>query len=207
METKVYDLKWKESGSVALNDAVFGLELNEGLVHRALVMQLANARIAIAHTKTRWERRGSTRKIFRQKGTGRARMGSNRSPIRKKGGVAFGPRNDRNFTLNMNRKERQRALFCVLSSKVRDEALVVVKKLEMKEISTKKMNTIMTSLPLGKTALVALHEKNVNVEKSISNLKTVKVIDSQYLNMADLLKYETLVLSEAGVEKLNALAA
>jgi len=121
--------------------------------------------------------------------------------------VAFGPRNDRNFTLNMNRKERQRALFCVLSSKVRDNALVVVKKLDIKEISTKKMDSIMKALPLGKTALVALHEKNENVEKSISNLKTVKAIDASYLNMADLLKYETLVVSVDAVEGLNALGA
>lgn len=85
METKVYDLKGKETGSATLNEQVFGLELNEGLVHRALVMQLANARLATAHTKTRGERRGSTRKLYRQKGTGRARMGANRSPIRKKG--------------------------------------------------------------------------------------------------------------------------
>lgn len=207
METKVYDLKWKETGSVALSENVFGVELNEGLVHRALVMQLANARIAIAHTKTRGERRGSTRKIFRQKGTGRARAGSNRSPIRKKGGVAFGPRNNRNFTLSMSKKERQKALFCVLSEKLRNNALVVLKKLEVKEISTKKMNTIMTALPLGKTALVALAEKNENVEKSISNLKSVKSILSDYLNMSDLLKYETLVLTEDSVAKLNALGA
>lgn len=107
----------------------------------------------------------------------------------------------------MNRKERQRALFCVLSSKVQNNALVVVKKLEVKEISTKAMNTIMTALPLGKTALVALHEKNEKVEKSISNLKTVKAISASYLNMADLLKYETLVVSEDGLKQLNALVA
>ncbi len=106
----------------------------------------------------------------------------------------------------MNRKERQKALFCVLSSKVAAKALVVVKKLEMKEISTKAMNTVMTALPLGKTALVALHEKNENIEKSIANLKTVKSIGISYLNMKDLLKYETLVLSEEGVKHLNALS-
>ena len=103
-------------------------------------------------------------------------MGSNRSPIRKKGWVAFGPRNDRNFTLNMNRKERQKALFCVLSSKVASNSLVVVKKLDIKDISTKSMTTIMKALPLGQTALVALNEKNENVERSVSNLKTVKAI-------------------------------
>jgi large subunit ribosomal protein L4 len=107
----------------------------------------------------------------------------------------------------MNRKERQKALFCVLSSKLRDNLLVVVQKLESKEISTKSMNAIMQSLPLGKTALVALHEKNENVARSINNLKTVKAIQSSYLNMADLMKYETLVLSEDGVKQLNALVA
>lgn len=206
METKVYDLKWKETGSVTLNKDVFGVEMNDDLVHRALVMQQANARLATAHSKTRGERRGSTRKLFRQKGTGRARMGGNRSPIRKKGWVVFGPRNNRNFTLSMNRKERQKALFCVLSAKAASNALVVVKKLEVKEISTKAMNVVMKALPLGKTALVALHEKNENVEKSISNLKTVKSIGLSYLNMKDLLKYETLVLSEEGVKNLNALS-
>jgi len=207
MNTKVYDLKGKETGTATLNKDVFGIEMNEGLVHRALVMQLANARIATAHTKTRGERRGSTRKLFRQKGTGRARMGGNRSPIRKGGWVVFGPRNNRNFTLDMNRKERQKALFCVLSAKVKAKSLVVVNKLEVKETKTKAMNVIMTALPLGKTALVALHEKNENVERSISNLKTVKAIQASYLNMADLLKYETLVISEDGLKQLNALAA
>lgn len=206
MNTKVYDMKWKESGTATLNKNVFGVEVNEDLVHRALVLQLANARVAIAHTKTRGERRGSTRKIYRQKGTGRARMGSNRSPIRKKGGVAFGPRNDRNFTLTMNRKERQKALFCVLSAKVTAKQLIVVNKLEMKEAKTSMMNTIMKSLPIGKTALIALAEKNENVERSISNLKTVKYVQCSYLNMADLLKFETLVLTEDSLKQLNALA-
>jgi len=100
MKTKVYDLKWTETGTTTLNKDVFGIEVNEDLIHRALILQLANARVAIAHTKTRGERRGSTRKLFRQKGTGRARMGSNRSPIRKKGWVAFGPRNDRNLGMD-----------------------------------------------------------------------------------------------------------
>lgn len=207
MNTKVYDLTGKETGTATLNKDVFGVEMNEGLVHRALVMQQANARLATAHTKTRGEVRGSTRKLYRQKGTGRARAGSARAPIRIGGGVAFGPRSNRNFTLQMNRKERQKALFCVLSAKVKAKSFVVVNKLEVKEMKTKAMDAIMKSLPLGKTALVALHEKNENVEKSIANLKTVKAISASYLNMADLLKYETLVVSEDGLKQLNALGA
>ena len=207
MKTKVYDLKWTETGTTTLNKDVFGIEVNEDLIHRALILQLANARVAIAHTKTRGERRGSTRKLFRQKGTGRARMGSNRSPIRKKGWVAFGPRNDRNFTLTMNRKERQKALFCVLSAKAKAKSIVVVKKLEMKEIKTSAMDAVMTALPVKGKVLVALHEKNENVTKSTSNLKYAKTVSTDYLNMHDLLKYETLVLSEDGLKTLNALAA
>ncbi len=207
METKVYDQTWKETGSAKLNEKVFGLELNEGLVHRALVLQLANARIAIAHTKTRGERRGSTRKIFRQKGTGNARAGANRSPIRKGGWIVFGPRNNRNFTLNMNKKERQRALFCLLSAKVQSNSLIVVKGLEMKEIKTQAMDSVMKALPLGKTALLALASRNENIEKSSANLKTVKTIHASYLNIADLLKYETLILPEDALKQLNELVA
>ena len=207
METKVFDQKWKEVGSVKLNDKVFGLEVNEGLIHRALVLQLANRRQALAHTKTRGEVRGSTRKLFRQKGTGRARAGANRSPIRVGGGVAMGPRNNRNFTLTMNRKERQRALFCALSAKLKDKNLVVVKNLDVKEIKTKVMNTVFQALPTGKTALVALAQANENTQRSISNLKNVKAIGAGYLNIADILKYETLVLPEDAVAQLNALAA
>lgn len=206
METKLYDMKGKESGTVTLNDKVFGLEVNEGLIHRALVLQQANARVAVAHTKTRGERRGSTRKLFRQKWTGRARAGSVRSPIRVGGGVAFGPRNNRNFTLNMNKKERQRAIFCLLSSKVADGWLVVVKKLELKEMKTKVMDAVVKSLPVGRTALIALHERNENVEKSAANLKNVKTIKSSYLNVADLLKYETLIVPEDTLQVMNALA-
>lgn len=207
METKVYDQSWKEVWVIALNKNVFGIEMNEGLVHRALLLQLSNARIAIAHTKTRGERRGSTRKIYKQKGTGRARMGANRSPVRKGGGVVFGPRNNRNFVLEMNRKERQKALFCVLSAKLQNNALVVVRNLEMKEIKTQAMDVVMKSLPLGKTALLAVGARNENVEKSAANLKTVKTIQVSYLNMADLLKYETLILPEDALSHVNALTA
>lgn len=171
------------------------------------MLQQANARLATAHTKTRGERRGSTRKLFRQKGTGRARAGANRSPIRVGGGVAFGPRNNRNFTISMNKKERQKALFCMLSSKVADNKFVVVKDFGLKEIKTGDIAKVMQKLPLGKTALLALHERNEVVEKSAANLKTVKTIQAGYLNMADLLKYETLIVLEDGVKDLNALAA
>ena len=113
MNTNLFDQNWKVVWEIELNASIFWLELNEWLVHRALIYQLANNRTNISHTKTRWERRGSTRKIYRQKWTGRARMGSNRSPVRKKGWVAFGPRNTVNFEITMNKKERRKASACI----------------------------------------------------------------------------------------------
>ena len=142
METKLLNQEGKDIWTVELNDWVFNVEVNEGLVHRYLVYQLANARQVVAHTKTRADRRGSTRKIYKQKGTGRARAGSNRSPIRKKWWVAFGPRNNANFTLSMNKKERRLALYSVLTNKVRNNNLIVLDKIEFNEIKTKNMVSI-----------------------------------------------------------------
>lgn len=207
METKVLDQTGKEVGTVELSEKVFWLELNSWLVHRALLLQLANARINIAHSKTRWERRGSTRKIYKQKGTGRARMGGNRSPVRKGGWVVFGPRNIQNYTLAMNKKERQKALFCTLSSKLADGKLIVVKNISLPEIKTQKALEVYNALSIWKTALVALASRNEIVEKSTNNIKNIKMIQSWYLNIADLLKYETLILWEDVVLNLNASAS
>ncbi len=205
MKTNLFDQKGKSVWEIELNELVFWLELNEGLVHRALVYQLANNRMVVAHTKTRWERRGSTRKIYRQKGTGRARMGSNRSPIRKKGWVAFGPRNTVNFTLNMNRKERRKALFSVLSSKLASNDIIVVDKIDFKEAKTKNMVEVFTKLPYNEKALLAIPAKNETIEKSASNIPYVKAILVDYLNIKDLLKYKTLVLLKDSLVNLDKL--
>lgn len=206
MKTNLFDQKGKSVWEIELNDLVFGLELNEGLIHRALVYQLANNRMVVAHTKTRWERRGSTRKIYRQKGTGRARMGSNRSPIRKKGWVAFGPRNTVNFTQSMNKKERRKALFTVLSSKLSTGNLVVVDNIEFKEVKTKNMVSVINTLPINNKVLLAIPTKNEVIEKSASNIANVKTILADYLNVKDLLKYETLVLLKSSLNNLDNLA-
>ncbi len=203
MNTKLFDQKGSEVGSVELNEAIFWLEVNEGLIHRALVYQLANNRQVVAHTKTRGERRGSTRKIYRQKGTGRARMGSNRSPIRKKGWVAFGPRNTVNFTLSMNKKERRKAIFCALSSKLATNDLIIVDNISFDEAKTKNMVEMLKVLPYEKNILLALDAKNQNVERSAANLPSVKTILADYLNIKDLLKYKTLVLMKGSLDKLN----
>lgn len=203
MKTNLLDQTWKQIWEIELNKEVFDVELNQWLVHRALVYQLANNRVAVAHTKTRWERRGSTRKIYRQKWTGRARMGSNRSPVRKKGWVAFGPKNNVNFTVSMNKKERRKALFCVLSSKVKNKELIIVDKIDFKEIKTKNMVSVMKVLPFEKNALVAIPAKNEFLEKSSSNLPYVKTIMVDYLNIKDLLKYKTLILLKDSLVSLD----
>lgn len=206
MEIKMYTQNGKEKGTIELNESVFGLEPNENIVHRALVYQLANARLNVAHTKTRGERRGSTRKIYRQKGTGRARMGSNRSPIRKKGWVAFGPRNNRNFTLSMNKKERRLAINVLLSDKVRNNKIIVLDKLSLKEIKTSEMVKVFKSLPEHNKVLLALKEKDEVIMKSANNLLNVKNLLLWYLNVKDLLKYDTLVLLKDSIEELNSQA-
>lgn len=206
MKTNLFDQKGNSVWEIELNDLAFWLELNEGLIHRALVYQLANNRMVVAHTKTRWERRGSTRKIYRQKGTGRARMGSNRSPIRKKGWVAFGPRNTVNFTLSMNKKERRKALFCVLSSKLANNDLIIVDNINFSEVKTKHMIEVFNALPYNEKALLAIPAKNEIIEKSAANLSYVKTILVDYLNIKDLLKYKTLVLlkdSLVNIDKLT----
>ncbi len=205
METKLFNQEGKEVGTVELNESVFNVEVNKGLIHRALVYQLANARQVVAHTKTRWERRGSTRKLYKQKGTGRARAWSSRSPIRKKWGVAFGPRNNVNFTLSMNKKERRLALLSLLTTKVQNNNFVVVDKIEFNEIKTKNMISVVNALPYTKNILLAIAAKNEVVEKSASNLPNVKTILVDYLNISDLLKYNTLVVLKDSLDKLNIL--
>lgn len=205
METKLFDQKWKNVWTVELNESIFGLDINEWLIHRALNYELANARSNVAHSKTRWERRGSTRKIYRQKWTGRARMWSNRSPIRKKWGVVFGPRNNTNFSISMNRKERRKALFCVLSSKVKNDNLIIVDKIDLKEIKTKDMVKVFSSLPYEKNILLATAPENEIIVKSASNISNVLVSDIKSLNVHSLLKFNTLVILKDDLVALDTL--
>lgn len=203
METRLLDQNWKDIWVVELESSVFGLEVNEWLIHRALVYQLANARNNIAHTKNRWEVRGSTRKLYKQKHTGNARAWSARSPIRRKWWVAFWPRSNQNFTLEMNKKERRKALLCALSAKVKNNQLLVVDDIKLDSIKTKAMDWVFTKLPYEKNILLAIPAKNDILQKSSANLPYVKSILVDYLNIADLLKYKTLVLLKDSLVKLN----
>lgn len=203
METKLLNQEWKEIWTIELNDWVFGVDINEGLIHRALVYQLSNARQVIAHTKTRGEVRWSTRKIFKQKWTWQARAWGNRSPIRIWGWVAFGPRNIVNFTKAMNKKERRLALCSALSSKAKSNNIIVLDTIKFNEIKTKNMVSVLNAIPYTKSVLLVLSEKNDLIAKSASNLPQVKTLTLDYLNIKDLLKYTTLVLLKDSVEKLN----
>ena len=197
----VYNIEGKEVGSIELNDAVFGVEENEHLVHMAVVNQLANNRQGTQSAKTRSEVSGGGRKPWRQKGTGHARQGSTRSPQWTGGGVVFAPK-PRDYSFKMNKKEKRAALCSALSSKVAESQIIVLDEFKLDEIKTKKFVEVMNNLKASK-ALVVLEGENKNVVLSGRNIPTVKVTATNEINTYDVLKYETLVVTKAAVEKLE----
>ena len=198
----VYDIKGKKVSDIELNEKVFGIEPNENIVHEVLINYLANQRQGTQSTKTRAEVRGGGRKPWRQKGTGRARQGSIRAPQWIKGGIALGPK-PRSYRYSVNKKERQLAIRSVLSSKVLENQLKVVDKLELSEIKTKSMVKAFADLKLEGKTLVILPEKNLNVEASTRNIVNAKAILANNINVYDLLKYTNLVLTLDTVKKLE----
>ena len=197
----VYNIEGKEVGSIELNDAVFGVEVNEHLVHMAVVNQLANNRQGTQSAKTRSEVSGGGRKPWRQKGTGHARQGSTRSPQWTGGGTVFAPV-PRDYSFKLNKKEKRAALKSVLTSKVQENKFIVVDELKLDEIKTKKFAEVMNNLKVDK-ALVVIEGENKNVVLSGRNIPTVKVSATNEINTYDVLKYETLVVTKAAVEKLE----
>ena len=197
----VYNIEGKEVGSIELNDAVFGVEVNEHLVHMAVVNQLANNRQGTQSAKTRSEVSGGGRKPWRQKGTGHARQGSTRSPQWTGGGVVFAPK-PRDYSFKMNKKEKRIALLSALSSKVADNKIVVLDAFNLDEVKTKKFAEVMSNLKVDK-ALVVIEGENKNVVLSGRNIPTVKISATNEINTYDVLKYETLVVTKAAVEKLE----
>jgi large subunit ribosomal protein L4 len=190
-------------GERELPESVFGIEPNDDLMHQALVRQLANGRLGTHDTKTRGEVRGGGRKPWRQKGTGRARAGSTRSPVWRGGGIAFGP-TPRSYKLDMPKKMRRAALRSALSIKARDGLLTLVDSLELEGRRTKDMARVLANLQAGGDALIALDQHNENVELSSRNLPRVKVIQAGYLNVRDLLGYTRLVLPVGSLDMIEA---
>ena len=185
----VYNMEGKEVGTLELNDAVFGVEVNEHLVHLAVVAQLANKRQGTQKAKTRSEVSGGGRKPWRQKGTGHARQGSTRSPQWKGGGVVFAP-TPRDYTIRLNKKEKRAALKSALTSRVQDNKFIVVDELKFDEIKTKKFQGVMDSLKVNK-ALVVLADNDRNTVLSARNVADVKTAQVDSINVYDILKYNT----------------
>ena len=198
---KVYNMEGKEVGSIELNDAVFGVEVNEHLMHLAVVGQLANKRQGTQSAKTRSEVSGGGRKPWKQKGTGHARQGSTRAPQWTHGGVVFAPK-PRDYSVKMNKKEKALAIKSALTSRVAEEKIYVVDSLSFDEIKTKKMAAVLDSLKVEK-ALVVLDKKDENVILSARNLPTVRTVMSNGINVYDILKYGSLVITKDAVAQIE----
>lgn len=201
MQAPLYDIKGKQKGSIDLEATFFGVTPNMGLIHRLLVLQQANGRIAIAHAKHRGEIHGSTRKLFKQKGTGNARMGDRRSPMRRGGGVVFGPRNEQNWAVAMNKQERRLALLSLLSTKANVSGIKVVESFASVGEKTKTMNTLLATIE-AKKPLLAITRDEKNLVTGANNIPDSRIVNVEYLNPHDLLKYSTLVFSEASLKHL-----
>ena len=197
----VYNMEGKEVGSMELNDAVFGVEVNEHLVHLAVVAQLANKRQGTQKAKTRSEVSGGGRKPWRQKGTGHARQGSTRSPQWKGGGVVFAPV-PRDYTITLNKKEKRAALKSALTSRVQGGKFIVVDELKFDEIKTKKFQNVMDNLKVNK-ALVVLADNDQNAVLSARNIADVKTTQVNTMNVYDILKYNTVVATKAAVATIE----
>ena len=198
---KVYNMEGMEVGTLELNDAVFGVEVNEHLMHLAVVGQLANKRQGTQSAKTRSEVSGGGRKPWKQKGTGHARQGSTRAAQWVGGGMIFAPK-PRDYSVKMNKKEKTAAIKSALSSRVAEEKIYVVDSLTFDEIKTKKMTAVLDSLKLEK-ALVVLDKKDENVILSARNLQNVRTVMSNSINVYDILKYGALVITKEAVAQIE----
>ena len=197
----VYNIEGKEVGTIDLNDAVFGVEVNEHLVHMAVVSQLANNRQGTQKAKTRAEVSGGGRKPWRQKGTGHARQGSTRSPQWTGGGVVFAP-TPRDYSFKLNKKEKRAALKSALTSRVEAKKFIVVDEINFDEIKTKKFQEVLNNLSVSK-ALVVLEDGNKNAELSARNIADIKTARSNTINVYDILKYNTVIATKAAVANIE----
>ena len=197
----VYNIEGKEVGTIDLNDAVFGVEINEHLVHMAVVSQLANNRQGTQKAKTRSEVCGGGKKPWRQKGTGHARQGSTRAPQWTGGGVVFAPV-PRDYSFKMNKKEKRAALKSALTSRVAENKFIVIDEMHFDEIKTKKFQEVLNNLNVNK-ALVVLEDGNVNAEISARNIADVKTAHTNTINVFDILKYNTVITTKAAVAAIE----
>ncbi len=198
----VYDMQGTQVGELDLNDNVFGIEPNEVAVQQFVKMQLANKRVGNASTKTRAEVRGGGKKPWKQKGTGRARVGSTRNPVWRGGGIAFGPK-PRDYSYKLPRKVRRLALKSALSSKVLDSSIIIIDALTFEEPKTKLMIETLDLLQAAPKTLVVTADNDINVQKSARNIPGVKSLKADYINVFDILKYETLLMTRDAVARVE----
>jgi len=210
MKYPVYNLQGDKIKEIELSSRVFGVKVKPEVVHQVVIAQLANGRTAIADTKGKGEVRGGGKKPWRQKGTGRARHGSIRSPIWKGGGVVFGPKSKRNFSLKVNKKQKQLALFMCLADKINDKKIAVFDKLELESGKTKDLNNLIkdlknkiSELQTGKKILLVLDNNDRKLIRAAENLKQIKTIMADSLNCVDLLNYDAVAASVKAMEKIE----
>jgi len=204
VQIPVYNLTGEVVDHIEISEQVFGVPFNQAVVHQAVVRQRANARQGTASTKTRSEVSGSTGKMFRQKGTGLARAGSRRSPLRRGGGITFGPK-PRSYRQALPKKMRRLALRCVLSAKVRDEELIILEQLKLDQPRTKEIVGILAALGVDSSALIVTSEPEENVVKSARNLTGIKTLPASLLNVVDILSRKMLLMTVAAVRKAEEL--
>ena len=204
MQVPVYNLAGEVVDHIEVADYVFDVPFNEAVVHQVMVGQQANARQGTASTKTRSQVSGSTRKLFRQKGTGNARAGSITSPLRQGGGIVFGPK-PRSYQQATPKKMRRLALRCVLSAKVRDNELIIVEHLQLEQPRTKEMVAILAALRVDSSALIATSEPEENMIKSARNLPGIKTMPASLLNVVDILSHRRLLMTVAAVRQAEEL--
>lgn len=204
MKAKVYNLEGKETGEINLAENVFNIKINPSVVHEVFISQTANQREPWADTKSKGDVRGGGRKPWQQKGTGRARHGSIRSPIWKGGGVVFGPRNDRNYKVKINKNTRRLVIRMCLSDRALNNALLIVENFDFSEPKTKLFNDFIKQAPLkAKKYLVLSPAKDNKLLRMTDNLKSIKVIRAEDANVIDLLSWPAIITSQAGIEKLT----
>lgn len=200
---KVFSKDGSSSQEIEVKNELFGCKYNEALIHQSLMRQLSNKRRSTASTKTRAEVRGGGKKPWKQKGTGRARHGSNRSPIWRGGGITFGPTPERNYTQKLNAKMKNAAIRSGLSKMFKEEKIVVIEKINIEIPKTKDMITLFNNLKISGKILLILKEKNFEIEKSVSNLKNVKSITKDSLNIFDILNSDFIVFEKDTMNEIE----
>lgn len=205
MQLSIYNLKGEKTGEKAeLSPEIFGLAVNQELVGQAAVVERANRRQRLAKTLTRAERRGGGAKPWKQKGTGRARAGSRRSPLWRKGGIIFGPTEERNFKLRINKKMKIKAIKMIFSERAQNKAIVILEELKLTKPKTKEMALLLKKLPLNSKPLILLAEPKLEISRATRNLPNAKVLNLNNISVLDLLNYNSILMAKSGLVALEA---